>query len=189
MTRSWTFLADRRFGDCSQDPRNKIQRCVHGSESRSGDACGPKCAWDVPSTVSGSARNSGDNCAGLYSVVYQGEWGGERPLHPNAVRGYGSRLGTRGHRRDQVPVLLKILLCHHRGDFFACASSGSLERHLQSNRLIRWLRPLSVTVYTAIAYWEQVGSFSSRLNFLCLKADARKGRRNYPETERVNEEL
>jgi hypothetical protein len=48
----------------------------------------------------------GDNCARSCAVVCRGEWGRQRALHPNAARGYGSRLCTREHRHYQVPVLL-----------------------------------------------------------------------------------
>jgi hypothetical protein len=46
--------------------------------------------------------------------------------------------------------LLKISFCDHRGTSsrVAVRSNGTA-----SNRLIRWLGPLSVTVYMAIAKW------------------------------------
>jgi hypothetical protein len=86
----------------------------------------------------------GDNCARSCAVVCRGEWGSlrERALHPNAARGYGSRLGMHvikcrfcsaivsefGRTSCVETHLLKISFYDHIvGDFFAC--SGSLKRH------------------------------------------------------------
>jgi len=170
-----TSLADRGDGGLWPGSQKQNTVIIHGSESRSGDARVPERAWYIPSTLVGIEFPAGvgrDNCAGTCAVVCRGEWGRERASHSNAAHGYGSRLATRGHRRCQVPVLLrdnfriwedfmwycdiaethllKISFCDYRGTSsrVAVRSSGTA-----SNGLIRWLGPLSVTVYTAIAKW------------------------------------
>jgi hypothetical protein len=135
--------------------RNKIQLCIHGSETRSGEDRVPECAWDVPLTLVETqfpAGVGGDSWAGTMCRSMSGE----RALHPDAARGYyGSRLDTRGHRRYQVPVLLsdsfrnredfmrcceiveahllKMSFCDQRGrGLLRATRSGSLERALQA---------------------------------------------------------
>jgi hypothetical protein len=129
--------------------------CIHASETRSGDARVPEYAWDVPSAFVETefpGGVGGDNYAGPCAVVCRGEWpewGRERALHPNAARSYRSRLGTRKHRRYQGPVpftdSFRIIMIWE--DFVLRTPKGLLRVYR------RWLGPLPVTVYTAIAKW------------------------------------
>ena len=114
----------------------------------------------------------------------RGEKGRKRALHPGAAHSYGSQLGTRVHRRYQVPVLfndsfgiwedfmqhcdvvethlMRASFCDHRGDFFA--RSGSLERHCKrppSHSFARSLLYNHVHGDREVMHWEQVGSFPS----------------------------